>query len=318
MGKYHIVSIGDLVLDIIFPVTLPIEANVHQDPPTRRIEPGGAGNFMFAARHMGLKVTAAGAVGYDPFGSTVLTSLREAGVKTQFVNARPGTTTTIVIVLSDQATGQHTFVGNYGEGPEVLYPEGLDACINSADAVYLQGYTLAEPRVIPMAIRAGDHAAAAGVPVYVDVGPFMRHVTPELRAWAIERADCILMTEEEIPLIAKDQTGDDGCAFLLEAGVSVVVVKRGAEGCSIMTSEKTEHIPGYPVPVVDTAGAGDCFGAAFLAGRLHDLALKQCGQLGNAMGAACVQRLGAGSNAPTCDEVLTLLHSHGDKVNFSC
>ena len=59
----NVVSVGDLVLDIILPVKLPVTA--HQDVPNRRVEPGGAGNFMIAARHMGLDVTAVGAVGAD-------------------------------------------------------------------------------------------------------------------------------------------------------------------------------------------------------------------------------------------------------------
>lgn len=49
----HVVSVGDLVLDVVLPVTLPVVGGKHQEPAFRRVEPGGAANFLFAARHMG-------------------------------------------------------------------------------------------------------------------------------------------------------------------------------------------------------------------------------------------------------------------------
>jgi len=48
----HMVSVGDLVLDVILPVTLPVQAGQHQEPSFRRLEPGGAGNLMTAAAHL--------------------------------------------------------------------------------------------------------------------------------------------------------------------------------------------------------------------------------------------------------------------------
>jgi ribokinase len=312
----NVVSVGDLVLDIILPATLPIAT--HQDVSTRRVEPGGAGNFMIAAQHMGLRVFAVGAVGADLFGAQVMGILRQEGVDTRGVVAVPGSTTTMVIVLTDQQSGDHVFIGHYGEGPEVPYPDLVDGLIASADALFVQGYTLAEKRVVPMAVRAIERAVSAQRPIYLDAGPFMAQVSPERVPWIVQRAQCILMTEDEVPLVSAGVAGDAAYEYLLAQGVETIMVKRGAAGCLVVTAEGREVVTGFSACVVDTVGAGDCFDAAFLAARLNGLNLRDSALLANAMGAASVQKMGAGRNAPTCDEVNAVLSLAGVHLNFPC
>jgi sugar/nucleoside kinase (ribokinase family) len=311
-----VVSVGDLVLDIILPVKLPVTE--HQDVPSRRVEPGGAGNFMIAARHMGLDVSAVGAVGADVFGAQILDILRQEGVDTTDVVAMPGSTTTLVVALADQHSGEHVFIGHYGEGPEVPYPPHVDELMSSAAALFVQGYTMAEKRVVPMALRAVERAAAVKVPIYLDVGPFMAQVPSERIRWIVERADVILMTEDEVPLVSEGLSGEAAYKQLLAAGAQTMVIKRGAAGCLLVTANLREDIPGFAAKVVDTVGAGDCFDAAFIAGRLSGLNLHDSALLANAMGAASVQKMGAGRNAPTCAEVKTILSEARVELDIPC
>lgn len=312
----NVVSVGDLVLDIILPVTLPV--TTHQDAPSRRVEPGGAGNFMVAARRMGLEVSAVGAVGADVFGAQILDVLRQEGVDVTGVVAVPGSTTTLVIVLTDQRSGEHLFIGHYGEGPEVPYPNHVDKLIGKADALFIQGYTLAERRVVPMACRAIERAVSAKLPIYLDVGPFMAQVSSERIRWTVERADAILMTEDEVPLVSDGLSGAAAYNALLSQGVQTLVVKRGASGCLVVTPDTQQVVPGVEVKVVDTVGAGDCFDAAFVAGRLKGMSLRDSALLANAMGAASVQKMGAGRNAPTCADVKAVLSQAGVELNLLC
>ncbi len=311
-----VVSVGDLVLDIILPVKLPI--TMHQDVPTRQVEPGGAGNFMIAARHMGLEVSAVGAVGADLFGGQILDILRQEGIDTTAVVAVPGSTTTLVIALTDQESGEHVFIGHYGEGAEAAYPSHADELIARGDALFLQGYTLAEKRVAPMALRAVERAAAANVPIYLDVGPFMAQVPPEQIRWIVEYAAVLLMTEDEVSLVSAGMSGEAAYGHLMAQGTQILVVKRGASGCLIATPNMRDDVPGFKAEVVDTVGAGDCFDAAFVAARLRGLNLHDSALLANAMGAASVQKMGAGRNAPTCAEVRDILSQAGVELSFPC
>lgn len=314
----HVVSVGDLVLDVVLPVRLPVVGGQHQEPAFRRVEPGGAANFLFAARHMGLRVTAAGAVGADVFGQLILDALREAAIDTAHIVAPPGSTSTLVIALADPSSGEHAFLGHYGSGPNVPYPEGLDAALAAADALFVMGYTFAEKRIVPLALRALEQARAAGLPVYLDVGPFMAAVPPDLVPHLTARADIILMTEDEVGLVCEGRAGDEAYARLLDRGPQTLIVKQGASGCVIVTREGQTPVPGYPAEVVDTIGAGDCFAAAFVAGRLRGLTLVDAARLANAMGAATVQKAGAGRNAPTCAEVMGVLARAGERLEFPC
>lgn len=314
----HVVSVGDLVLDVVLPVRLPVVGGEHQEPAFRRVEPGGAANFLFAARHMGLQVTAAGAVGADVFGQLILDALRADGIDTAHVVSAPGSTSTLVIALADPASGQHAFIGHYGSGPDVPYPDGLDAALSYADALFVMGYTFAEKRIVPLALRALDQAKAIELPVYLDVGPFMAAVPPDLVQHVTAQADVMLMTEDEVALVCEGCTGDKAYAALLERGPHTLIVKQGASGCVVMTRDGQTHVSGYPAEVVDTIGAGDCFAGAFLAGRLRGLDLLDAARLANAMGAATVQKAGAGRNAPSCVEVMDILARAGERLEFPC
>src|SRR5690554_6995935 len=123
----------------------------------------------------------------------------------------------------------HTFLGHYGSGPDVSYPEGLDATLSEADALFVMGYTFAEKRIVPLALRALERAKEIGLPVYLDVGPFMAAVSPDLVPQITAHADLILMTDEEVGLVCDGCTGDEAYAALLERGPHTVIVKQGAD-----------------------------------------------------------------------------------------
>jgi ribokinase len=285
---------------------------------TRLVEPGGAGNFMIAARRMGLDVWAAGTVGSDAFGSQILEMLRREGIDINYVVIIPGATSTIVIALIDPETNAHAFIGEFGWGPTAPYPGGLDQRIQQADALFFQGYTLADPRTLPMARRALETARRAGIAVFFDGGPFMSRVSPDDIRLAIGASDALLMTEDEVPLLSDGRTGDAAYGRLLAQGPRALVVRLGAAGCAVITRNRAEIVPGFEVPVVDTIGAGDCFDAAFVAGRLQGLDWWESALLANAMGAAAAQRVGAGRNAPTCDDVIAILRDAGEALDYRC
>jgi sugar/nucleoside kinase (ribokinase family) len=313
----HVISIGDLVLDIIIPVRFPIRGGEHQIPADRRTEPGGSANFMIAARNLGLEITAAGAVGADVYGELILTALRARGVDVSHISVTPGSMSTIVITLTDRQSGEHVFLGHYGEGPEVPYSEGLDAKIEQADAVFLSGYTLVEKRIVPMVLRAVEHAHELRKPIYMDVGPLLTIADRDRVKWVLERTFMLFLTEEEVPLVTKGLSYQEAYAELLLQGPTFAVVKRGPQGCVIVTRDCWYEVPAFQVEqVVDTVGAGDNFDAAFMAGMLNGLEARASALLANAMGAANTQKVGAGTNSPTRAEVMAILEAAGERIDF--
>ncbi len=77
-------------------------------------------------------------------------------------------------------------------------------------------------------------------------------------------------------------------------GSETVVMTDGARGSLLCDDSGTRWIPAYRASsVVDSTGAGDAFLGGLLAGEALGLALDEAAKLGNACGAACVERVGA-------------------------
>ncbi|MEM6281781.1 MAG: carbohydrate kinase family protein [Chloroflexota bacterium] len=311
----HILSVGDLVFDLIMPVSLPISSN--QMMGGRRYEPGGAGNFMIAARNMGAQVSAVGAVGDDPFGTMLLDMLLEKGIDVAMVQAEPHTTTTLVLVFSDAKTNQHVYLGDYGMGDPMAFPSGLHELLHDVDAVYFYGFTFVEPRTAPFAVDMLKAAKKQNLPVYFDVGPLTNALPVEKITDIIREVDVLLTTADELTIVSAGHTGQATYKHLLGMGVSTIIVKQDAAGCSVITADEQQNFPAYPAQLVDTVGAGDCFGGAFVWAHLNGFSLPECAKIANAMGAATVERVGAGRLAPTRDEVQRILNAAAEDIQLS-
>jgi arabinose-5-phosphate isomerase len=82
-------------------------------------------------------------------------------------------------------------------------------------------------------------------------------------------------------------------------GAATVVITDGDRGSLLANKDGERWIPAYSVEsVVDSTGAGDAFLGGFLAGEALGLGPSDAAKLGNACGAACVERMGAFPDEP--------------------
>ena len=311
----HLVSVGDLVLDVVLPVTLPVQARHHQHTGQLRADPGGAGNVMIAARRLGLDVSAVGTVGDDPFGQQILDGHHAEGIDTRGVAVPPASASTLVVVLTDSADGEHVFVGHRGGGPVIEPTEVTREIIASAHVLFVDGFALADARTQALAFDSMAQARAAGIPVYFDPGPMLPRAQPDTARRGAALCDVLLLPEDEAAVLLGGQANH---RQLLSEQTVLAVVKAGHAGCTIVAAEETRRFRGFPAQVKDTVGAGDCFDAAFMTARLKDWTVDDAATLANAAGAASVQKLGAGTNAPTCDEINAVLAAAALPLRYAC
>jgi len=315
----RLVTVGDLVVDLLLDVRLPITADVHQMSPTLLLEPGGACSTILAARNLGLDVAALGAVGADFQGRMLLDIMAGAGVDTSALLAPAGSTTTTVVALADQEGGGHVFLGNYGEGPDIALTDAAREQLKRADVVFVPGYSLVEERLRPLIEGVLEFVNDGPTPLYVDVGPFMGQLERVRVERVLALTDVLLLTEDEIPFVSDGETGIKACRRLLQRYPSLLIVLKLAEmGCHILAPEIDIRCRGFPAAVIDTIGAGDVYAAAFIWSRIQGYALADCGTIANAIGAASVTKAGAGRGAPTCSEVQALLDKHKTGLQLSC
>jgi ribokinase len=311
-----VISLGDLVTDLVAAIPqFPVEAGKHQLASYVRSEPGGAGNFLIAGARLGMEMIALGAIGDDSFGRFVLTALGRENINTKNIIQLPGTTTTTVVVLVDER-GNHVFLGAYGEGPNVTMPSSWTRAIDTSQAIFSYGYTMQESRMSASCQQALKHAADRGIPVFFDPGPEMARTDQAQREFVLAHCQVLLMTEDEIPIMAGGQTGLSAAQSLIERGPQAVCVKRGPKGCIMFTRTGSYEHPGYPVTVRDTTAAGDSFAAAFIDAWLCGWEPLKILAFANAMGAAKVRKVGSGSQVPTAVEVQAVLDEYSTGIHI--
>jgi sugar/nucleoside kinase (ribokinase family) len=296
-----------MVTDLIAMVKLPIVVGGSQDARPMQFEAGASANVMIMAARLGLDVAVLGALGDDPPGKFLIEVLRAEGIDTDGVQIVSGTRSPLTLTLIDPEAHQHVFIGNIGDGAPASYGAIQAAKVEQADALYWQGYVLHETQIAPMIAPTLARMRKRNCPIYFDSGPTLRSIPAERVQWAVRQSTIVRMTADEVPLAAQGLTGEDAYRYLLDQGVEAVIVSNGAQGSTLITQEERLHVDGFAVPVTDTVGAGDSFNAAFLYGLLNQYSWEDCLRLGNAAGAAAVQKTGAGRNVPTCEELNAVL-----------
>ncbi len=315
----RLVTVGDLVVDIVMDARLPIQAGRHQTAERLHFEAGGACTTILAARGMGLHVAALGTVGDDMQGRFLRDILRDAAVDTSALIIPPGSSTTTVIALTDLEQGDHVFLGHYGVGADIPFMQPARDLLARADAVFIPGYTLVEDRLAVLVTGVLDSLERAEARVYFDVGPFLGQLPLAQVEQTLNAVDVLLLTEDEIPFVTAGGSGAAACRALLGRFPALtIVLKLAAAGCHIMSGAGDARIPGFAVKVVDTVGAGDAFAAAYIWADLNGHSRPECGTIANAMGAASVARAGAGRKAPSRADVQAILDRQKTGINLSC
>jgi sugar/nucleoside kinase (ribokinase family) len=315
----RIVSVGDLVVDLVLEVQLPVAIDQHQMSRSLQIEPGGATNTIIAARHMGLDVAVLGTVGADFQGQMLKEVLHQERVDTSALVITPDSTTSTVIALTDSQQDGHVFLGHYGEGDLISMTATAQTILFQSDAVFMPGYTLIEERLQPLIEGVLANLATNNILFYFDVGPFLGRLSHERVKDILRITDVLLLTEDEVPFVTQGKTGVDACTNLLgDYPNLLIVLKSGEAGCQIISQQTNIMCHGYKVDVVDTIGAGDSFAGAFMWAHLNGMSLADCGKIANAMGAASVQKTGGGRNTPTCKEVQEVLNTNHVGINLPC
>ncbi len=239
-----------------------------------------------AARSPALAPVFNGAVGRDSRADQFAAGITKAGVRAALVRKDTPTGTSVILVTPDGERTMNTFLGACRD----FRPEDLDLeMLGDSRLLYLTGYLWDTDLQRQAAERAAEFARSRAIPIAFDLAdPFAaRRYSGQFRAWLPGRVDVLFGNRDELALL----TGvacDEDC--LSDAGslAPLVVMKTGAEGCIVSWDKGMEHVPGLPVKVVDTTGAGDAFAAGFLFGRLQGASPVECAGLANAVAARVV------------------------------
>jgi sugar/nucleoside kinase (ribokinase family) len=120
---------------------------------------------------------------------------------------------------------------------------------------------------------------------------------------------------EELLNISQADSIEHGLEILFcNPKLEVVALKKGSQGCSIITRQEQFDLGVYPVSIKDTTGAGDNFLAGVAYGLYHGWPMDQCMKMGNAVGGYSATALGCCSAGITLDIADRLMNDIGQAV----
>jgi sugar/nucleoside kinase (ribokinase family) len=262
----RLVSLGDLILDVIVGLDEPLVPGDDRIATTRVGAGGQAANVAAWAASLGAEARYVGKRGADSAGQLAAGELARHGVEISGPAAgRNG------VVVSIACGGERSMASDRGSAIE-LEPDELEPGWFRCDRLHVSGYALLREPVAFAALRAVEFARAEGAEISVDLSASTL-IDDTFRARvAACGPETIFATESE-----RDAFGALDAAW---------VVKRGAAGVNVAG---VSH-PALPIEAIDPTGAGDAFAAGYLVGGV---------QLGLEAAARCCATLGAMPGEPS-------------------
>jgi fructokinase len=230
---------------------------------------GGPFNAARTLGRLGRRVAFLGRVSTDRFGTVLAGMLAEDGVSLDPVLRTDSPTTLALAELDSASDARYRFYERGTSAPDVT-PE-LALALIPADIAILHVGTLGlvlEP--MAGALEALVNVVADRALVFVD--PNCRPAAVEDEIGYRDRIARVLSAAHVAKVSADDlawlHPGVEPIAAaraVRALGPGVVLLTRGGDGATIVTAEHEITVAAPPVDVVDTIGAGDAFGAGFLA-----------------------------------------------------
>jgi 5-dehydro-2-deoxygluconokinase len=288
---------------------------------------GSSCNIAFGAARLGLKASMLTRVGDEQFGQFIREELQKAGCDTSHVVTDPKRLTALAI-LSIKTKDQFPLLFYRTDCADMAIDcsDFDEAYIASSKALLITGTHFSTAHVDQVARHAIHFARKNQTKVILDIDyrPVLwgltalgegdnrfvsnQSVTAHLQS-IVPLCDLIVGTEEEIHIAGGSTDTIECLRTLRKLTDAVIVLKRGADGCSIFEA----HIPddlnsaffsqGVRVEVLNVLGAGDAFMSGFLRGWLKGESYERCCAYANASGALVVSRHGCAPAVPTPEEL---------------
>jgi fructokinase len=229
---------------------------------------GGPFNTSRTIARLGVPCAFMGSVSTDRFGQRLRTALEGDGVDLDLVVTTDLPTTLAVAELDEHGAATYRFylqatsAAALEEGDASLPPTGLTALHVGTLGLAMEpiGSTIEGlVRQLPdPALLMVDPNCRPGV--IADREAYRRRMGS-----IVTRADIVKVSRDDLAFLEPSLKREAGARELLVAGVRVVLLTNGGRPVVVMTESRWFEVPVPDVEVVDTVGAGDAFGGAFLA-----------------------------------------------------
>jgi len=261
-----IVAIGELLWDLL---------------PTGRRAGGAPFNFAFHCYQFGHPAVIVSRVGDDDLGRELRAEVRRLGMSDEHIQMDPEHPTgTVKVDVGSDGQPKFTITADVA-WDYIEWQPRLGALAESARAVCFG--TLAQRRPISReTVRRFARQAHGRCPVIFDVNFRRPFDSGEPVESSVGVSDWVKVNENEFEYPID-------WAYL---DLDLFCLTRGSKGCFVQARAEYIDLPGIPVRVADTVGAGDAFTAALLTQHLEGKPLADAARFANAYAAVVASKPG--------------------------
>lgn len=300
-----VIGVGDADIDIYLNVAhLPSrDEKILADGV--EMHPGGmVANMLACLSRLGTPASFHGLVGDDEFGRQTLADLRAYGVNVDGAVIKSDTQTYFCVVMLDSSGEKALIVAP----TPAIFPEPADineAYVAQASHLHTTGSN------VETALRATELARAYGLTVSLDLEPTANFRSETRFQQLLAGVDVLFVNQRAVAQLGGNNGSLEAAAAQLTAlGPKMICVTKGSEGVHLVAGDQSFAIPAFPVPVIDSTGAGDCFAAGFVHGFLKGWPPPMAALFASATASLNLRRRGGHAGAPTANEVNDLLNAH--------
>ena len=314
MADAPVLCVGILVADLFVPplARLPAAGELVATEDFL-VQPGGcAANSAIALHRLGVDCAVVGRVGNDLFGDLVERQLRARAIDTSGVARTPGhgTSKTVVLPVVDE---DRRFIHTFGANAALTAADIPRAALEASEVIYVGGYLVLPGLDQGELAERFRLAREGGTRIVLDVVVPSGRIDLSLDAVRelLPLADYFLPNEDEARALTGETEPRREAERLLEAGASVVVIKRGERGVFVRSSGgEGFELPAPPVDAVEPSGAGDAFAAGLIVGILEGWELERSVRFASVIGGSACTALGCYAGVFSREEADRFIAEH--------
>jgi len=300
---------GDIGVDIILQThSVPHSAQDTAVQDAHTLPGGSAANSAVDASHLNIQASIMGLIGDDLYHDLLINDLQAHGVDTGLLKTVQGKNTLVTALLADN--GSHVFCsyrGVSGTQPYGPFPQNLTGAY---DCVHISGYSLQDRASRQTALGLIQDAINTRTLLSLDPASIFASSPQGCDPDLIASFDIIMPNLQEAQAMSGKSDPHQAAIALRETGVSIVLIKMGANGCLLSCASSTSLIPAYPLQnPINTIGAGDAFCAGFLAAYLNGQLPEDAARWANAAAHIVIQGTGGHDHPPAVDQIQNLIAS---------
>lgn len=243
------------------------------NPGRVHISMGGVGrNIAENLSRLDVNTKLISAIGNDLYGNTILSECKNLNIDVNDCFVSDEYSTSIYVSILNDSRDMQLAISHMDiiEKLDESFIHSKHKSINDSKAIVLD--TNLSEETIDFITRNHSH-----LPIFVDTVSTAKCIKVKNM---LHKFECIKLNKYEAETLSniKIENIDDAkksCDYFIEKGVKNVFITLSSDGVYCANTEKSLHIPGIEIDIVNATGAGDAFMSGIIYGYMNNLGIEE-------------------------------------------